>query len=66
MRRDVATAAVGGAPPSTTVADAVANWIAERADAVARIDRLAKQVDGRSGEALAVAALAVRALSELV
>ncbi|HSS08360.1 MAG TPA: hypothetical protein VLL25_00645, partial [Acidimicrobiales bacterium] len=33
---------------------------------LARFERLARQVDGTSGQALAVAALAVRALAELV
>jgi hypothetical protein len=35
-------------------------------DRRSRFDRLAGQVDGSSGQALAVAALAVRALAELV
>jgi glutamate dehydrogenase len=46
--------------------DAVADFLDARAARQGRLDRLARQVDGRSGEALAVAALAVRVLADMV
>jgi hypothetical protein len=46
--------------------DAVRDFLAARAARQGRLGRLARQVDGRSDEALAVAALAVRALADLV
>jgi glutamate dehydrogenase len=44
----------------------VTEFLEGRRDRKARLDRLAHQVDGSAGEALAVAALAVRALADLV
>jgi glutamate dehydrogenase len=69
LRRTAVIRAVGpfsDSSPSTSVPDSVTTWVAERSPALARLDRLARQVDGRAAEALSLAALAVKALAELV
>jgi glutamate dehydrogenase len=70
IRRRIVVAALGGAGDGSEGAvGAVGAFASSRADAVARFERLAGQVDGasgRSGEALALAALAIRALDDLV
>jgi glutamate dehydrogenase len=69
LRREAVIKAVGEfgtdeeEPP---LSDVVGRWVANRSQGLARLDLLARQVDGRSAEALSLAALAVRALADLV
>jgi glutamate dehydrogenase len=69
LRRQAVTRAVGPASdssPSPSVSETVTTWVAERSSALTRLDRLARQVDGRGAEALSLSALAIKALAELV
>jgi NAD-specific glutamate dehydrogenase len=69
LRRQAVVKAVGPASTSeehVLPSEVVGHWVAERGTALARLDRLARQVDGRLPEGLSLAALAIKALAELV
>jgi NAD-specific glutamate dehydrogenase len=61
-RESVERALARGGPPP----EAIAAFVEARRDRLARLERLTRQVDDNNREALAVAALAVRALADLV
>jgi NAD-specific glutamate dehydrogenase len=65
LRRQAAEAAMAAAPDSPP-AKAMADWVGAQPARVQRFQRLAGRIEGRDSEALCVAALAVRALSDLV
>jgi len=56
----------GGPGAGGSAEEAIAAFLQSRASRQARFDRLARQIEGKSAEALALAALAVRALADLV
>jgi glutamate dehydrogenase len=69
LRRQAVIKAVGpvsGDDVSASMSEMVGHWVASRSRGLARLDRLARQVDGRVPEVLSLAALAIKALAELV
>jgi glutamate dehydrogenase len=69
LRREAVIKAIGQVrndDVEASMSEMVGHWVATRSRGLARLDRLARQVDGRLPEALSLAALALKALSELV
>jgi glutamate dehydrogenase len=65
LRRQAAEAALAAAPDAPP-AKAVADWVGSQVARVQRFQGLAGRVEGSGGDALCLAGLAIRALSDLV
>ena len=65
LRRQAAVAALEAAPDSPPT-KAVADWVGGQPARTQRFRGLADRIDGRGADALCLAALAVRAMSDLV